>query len=116
VHESADQSSHSGVISPDDVLTAEEVAAILRMTRAWVYSETRQNRIPHMRFGRRFRYRRSTIMAWLAAHENGQRPSSRPVVPRIESINGAKDQKVIAYARIARVESAKRTPRQQGLF
>jgi excisionase family DNA binding protein len=115
VRDRVDQS-HSGVISPDDVLTAEEVAAILRMTLAWVYSETRQNRIPHMRFGRRFRYRRSTIMAWLAALENSQRPSSRPVVPRIESLSGATDQKVVAYARSRRVESAKRTPRQQGLF
>jgi len=116
VYESVDQSSRSGVISPDDVLTAEEVAAMLRMTLAWVYSETRQNRIPHMRFGRRFRYRRSTIMAWLAALENSQRPSSRPVHTRIQSITRAKDQNVVAYARNRRVESAERPPRQPGLF
>ncbi len=116
MHDGVDQTSHSGVISPDDVLTAEDVAAILRMTLAWVYSETRQNRIPHMRFGRRFRYRRSTIMAWLAALENGQRPSSRPVYPRIQAVTGAKDQEVVAYRRSKRVESAQRSPGQQGLF
>ncbi len=35
------------------------------MTPAWVYAETRSNRIPHMRLGRYFRYRRSTIDAWM---------------------------------------------------
>jgi excisionase family DNA binding protein len=65
------------VASPDDVLTAEEVASLLRMTPAWVYSETRQDRIPHMRFGRRFRYRRSAIDAWMRALESGRLPEYR---------------------------------------
>ena len=50
----------------DDLLTAGEVAALLRMTAAWVYSETRSNRIPHLRLGRYVRYRRSTIVAWMS--------------------------------------------------
>jgi excisionase family DNA binding protein len=53
----------------DDVLTADEVASMLRMTPAWVYSETRRNRIPHVRLGRRFRYRRAAIEAWLGTLE-----------------------------------------------
>jgi excisionase family DNA binding protein len=48
-----------------EIITASEVAALLRMTPAWVYAETRHNRIPHMRLGRYFRYRRSTIEAWM---------------------------------------------------
>jgi excisionase family DNA binding protein len=55
----------------DDLLTAAEVAALLRMTPGWVYEETRRNRIPHMRLGRYFRYRRSTIDAWMAQLETG---------------------------------------------
>jgi excisionase family DNA binding protein len=55
----------------DDLLTAAEVAALLRMTPAWVYEETRRNRIPHMRLGRYFRYRRSTIDAWMSQLETG---------------------------------------------
>ena len=51
---------------------AEEVATLLRMTQAWVYSETRQDRIPHMRFGRRFRYRRSAIEAWMGSLERSR--------------------------------------------
>jgi excisionase family DNA binding protein len=77
VHESVDHSLGAPVASPDDVLTAEEVASLLRMTPAWVYSETRQDRIPHMRFGRRFRYRRSAIDAWMRALESGRLPEYR---------------------------------------
>jgi len=55
----------------DQVITADEVAALLRMTPAWVYAETRRNRIPHMRLGRYFRYRRSTIEAWMSDLEEG---------------------------------------------
>jgi excisionase family DNA binding protein len=58
----------------DEVITADEVAALLRMTPAWVYSETRRNRIPHMRLGRYFRYRRSAIEAWMSAMEDGTDP------------------------------------------
>jgi excisionase family DNA binding protein len=50
----------------DQVITADEVAALLRMTPAWVYAETRRNRIPHMRLGRYFRYRRAAIEAWMS--------------------------------------------------
>ena len=38
--------------TPDELLTAEEVAVLLRVTPAWVYSQTRGNRIPHLRLGR----------------------------------------------------------------
>lgn len=55
----------------DDLLTAAEVAALLRMTPGWVYVETRCNRIPHLRLGRYFRYRRSAIESWMGALEGG---------------------------------------------
>jgi excisionase family DNA binding protein len=58
-----------------EVITADEVAALLRMTPAWVYAETRRNRIPHMRLGRYFRYRRSAIDEWMRALEES---SARP--------------------------------------
>jgi excisionase family DNA binding protein len=50
----------------DQVITADEVGVLLRMTPAWVYAETRRNRIPHMRLGRYFRYRRAAIEAWMS--------------------------------------------------
>jgi excisionase family DNA binding protein len=56
-------------VSHAEVITADEVAALLRMTPDWIYSETRRNRIPHMRLGRYVRYRRSAIEAWMEALE-----------------------------------------------
>jgi excisionase family DNA binding protein len=66
----------------DDLLTAGEVAALLRMTSAWVYAETRRNRIPHLRLGRYVRYRRSTIVAWMSEVEASS-DASAPDVPRL---------------------------------
>ena len=60
---------HPGSLGDDDLLTAEEVAALLRMTTGWVYTETRAGRIPHVPLGRYRRYRRGTILRWLATLE-----------------------------------------------
>lgn len=56
--------------SDDDLLTAVEVAELLRVTTGWVYAETRAGRIPHVALGRYRRYRRQTIMDWLARLEH----------------------------------------------
>lgn len=57
----------------DPLLTADEVAAFMRVTRAWVYAETRRNALPHLRLGRYVRYRRSAIEDWMAGVERGPR-------------------------------------------
>ncbi len=51
------------------LLVASEVADLLQVTTAWVYSETRSHRLPHIRLGRYVRYRREAIDAWLQATE-----------------------------------------------
>ena len=53
----------------DKLLTADDVADLMRVTRAWVYAETRRNAIPHLRLGRYVRYRRAAIDAWMAQIE-----------------------------------------------
>lgn len=70
--------------SGDALLTADEVADLLRVTRGWVYAETRARRIPHVRLGRYVRYRRSAVEAWvddLEAASTGRslRPGARGV-------------------------------------
>jgi excisionase family DNA binding protein len=52
-----------------ELLTAGEVAMWLRMTPAWVYAQTRANRIPHVSLGRYVRYRRSAVALWLRERE-----------------------------------------------
>jgi excisionase family DNA binding protein len=57
--------------SGDRLITADEVAAILNVSKAWVYEQTRRQRMPHVRLGRFVRYRRSTLYAWLEQQESG---------------------------------------------
>jgi len=52
-----------------EYMTADELARRLRMTPAWIYTETRAGRIPHVRLRRYVRYRRSTIAEWLGEAE-----------------------------------------------
>ena len=56
-------------VGTDPLLTADEVAALLQVTKAWVYAETRAKRIPHVPLGRYVRYRRSAVLQWIAALE-----------------------------------------------
>jgi excisionase family DNA binding protein len=70
---------HDSLVA-DPLLTAEEVAALLQVTCAWVYAETRQRRIPHLRLGRYVRYRRSALEKWMSdvEHVSGDhRPPQR---------------------------------------
>ena len=52
------------------LLTAKEVAALLRVNLGWVYTETRRDRIPHLRLGRYVGYRREALDAWMREIES----------------------------------------------
>jgi len=58
----------------DPLLTADEVAALLRVTKAWVYAETRRGALPHVRLGRYVRFRESAVRDWVEAIESGRPP------------------------------------------
>ncbi|MGH2908411.1 MAG: helix-turn-helix domain-containing protein [Solirubrobacteraceae bacterium] len=53
---------------------AEDVAEYLSVTKAWVYSEVRAGRIPHVRLGRYVRFRKAALDAWLEQRETGMLP------------------------------------------
>lgn len=55
----------------DNLMTAEEVAAVLGVPKTWVYAETRAGRIPHITLGRYRRYRREALDVWIAERERG---------------------------------------------
>jgi excisionase family DNA binding protein len=59
----------AAVAGEDPLLTADQVAALLQVTPAWVYAETRRRRIPHLRLGRYVRYRRSALDVWMRETE-----------------------------------------------
>jgi excisionase family DNA binding protein len=52
-----------------ELLTAEEVAALLGIGVDWVWEQARKGRIPHIRLGRFRRFRRQAIEEWLEAIE-----------------------------------------------
>lgn len=54
----------------EELLDAHGVAQWLGVTTAWVYAETRADRIPHISIGRYYRYRPSSIEAWLREQEH----------------------------------------------
>lgn len=47
------------------LLTAEEVAERLGVTKDWVWAQARAGRIPHVRLGRYRRFREEAIEAWV---------------------------------------------------
>jgi excisionase family DNA binding protein len=53
----------------DQLLTAEDVAALIGMTADYVYALARRGAIPVVRFGRSVRFRRGSIERWLASLE-----------------------------------------------
>ena len=53
------------------LLTADEVAGRLGMSRDWVYAEVRAGRMPHVRLGRYVRFRESSITEWVRELEAG---------------------------------------------
>jgi excisionase family DNA binding protein len=79
-HEFQAEATPAQIDGANDLLTAGEVAAILRVTPDWVYAQTRSRRIPHLRLGRYVRYRRGALIAWMEAVESSpssMRPSTR---------------------------------------
>jgi excisionase family DNA binding protein len=59
------------------LLSAEDVAALIGMTKDWIYAETRAGRIPHVKLGRYYRYRRESIETWLRGIEDRSMSASR---------------------------------------
>lgn len=59
---------------PSRLMTAEETAGRLAVTKSWVYAETRAGRMPHVKLGRYYRYRPDAIDRWVADLERGPMP------------------------------------------
>jgi excisionase family DNA binding protein len=62
------------------LLTVDEVADRLGVTRDWVWAQARAGRIPHVQLGRYRRFREETLDAWLAELE--ERGAARPQARR----------------------------------
>jgi excisionase family DNA binding protein len=61
----ANDESVDGAEGDDDVLTVDEVAALLKVGRNSVYESVGRNEVPHRRIGKQIRFSRRGIMRWL---------------------------------------------------
>jgi excisionase family DNA binding protein len=61
----------------DRLLTAPEVSEILTLPVGHVYKLAREERIPHLRFGRSLRFRDEAITRWLEESERGNHQHNR---------------------------------------
>lgn len=61
-----------------EVLTAQEVADLLRIARKTVYEMVRANEIPCIKTGRVFRFHRATLEAWLSGRQTPCKERSLP--------------------------------------
>ncbi len=57
----SDHPTHAAI----EVLTADEVAALLRVNRKTIYEAAQRGDIPHRRLGRRLVFERGAVLAWL---------------------------------------------------
>ncbi len=53
----------------EDVLTVDDVAALLKLGRNAVYEAVGRGEVPHRRIGKQIRFSRAGIMRWLASCE-----------------------------------------------
>ena len=79
--------------SDDEVMTAVEVAALLRLDEADVLSAAQDSEIPGRLIAGSWRFSRSAVIAWLAAGESGRRQpavtsAARPTRTFTESLWG----------------------------
>lgn len=73
--ESATAGSNDDRATVTSLLTAEEVAERLGVTKDWVWAQARAGRIPHVRLGRYCRFREEAIEAWVIQLESASRPT-----------------------------------------
>jgi excisionase family DNA binding protein len=62
-------------VGTDEVLTLEEVAALLKLSVDAVQSRAEQGDVPGRRFGKEWRFSRLAVLTWLADGETRQRTS-----------------------------------------
>ena len=72
----------------DEVMTADEVAALLSVTPVTVMRWQNTRGLPHVKIGTTTRYRRSAVFAWLSANETpeGNHPERNATMEHIQEL------------------------------
>ena len=48
-----------------EIMNLEEAAEYLGVSKAWLYKACKEGYVPHMRFGRRYRFFKQTLDEWM---------------------------------------------------
>jgi excisionase family DNA binding protein len=56
----------------DDLMTPDEVCALLKVTKDWLYDQVQARQIPHVRLGLHLRFRRSEVLDCVRANSVAQ--------------------------------------------
>lgn len=59
----------------EGLITAEQVAKMLGVSRTWVFARAKSGELPSYRLGKHVRFSREAITAWLADREQNQAAS-----------------------------------------
>ena len=91
---------------PDEVLTAEELAAYLKVDVQTVYRKFRAGEIPGVRIGRAVRFKREVVDSWLRASSWDWGPRERTALwkrmERFATRRGLREKDVLAAVRRVR--------------
>lgn len=75
------ETSGGGQGTAGELLTLDEVAALLKVPKSWIYERTRRKLIPHIKIGKYLRFSREALGRWLqdSAAEGPEQPAARHV-------------------------------------
>jgi len=71
------------VENQDAILTPEQLAEYLRVSKQWVYQRVSLEKIPHTKVGKYLRFRKSAIDKWI---ESQSVPTSNPLSRSLKAI------------------------------
>jgi len=72
---------HLGIEAADRLLTLDEAADIIQMSRSYLSREISKHHLTAFKFGRAVRVFRGDLDVWLRAHRTGQGPACGPGRP-----------------------------------
>ena len=52
-----------------ELLTIEEIAAVLKVPKSWIYARTCKNQLPHIKVGRHLRFQKEKVFEFLGIAE-----------------------------------------------
>jgi len=67
----------------EEWLTVEEVCALFKVKRGYLYNLTYRDEIPHYKLNGMLRFRASEVEAWMLAKTNGSNCLSEEAIPSL---------------------------------